>query len=137
MIAILLLLLAANPPELVARDTVDLIEVNHFYDEHGKLVFDQIIFYDWAPDKSRFDVRAWRLLKHSQQLPLWNSERRIWESIWQDGDAFRHITSQIIRETWTQHDPELVERGHLPKEERRGLSPVLDSRRIERSILRR
>ena len=35
-----------NPVENVAQDHVDLVEVNHFYDEQGKLVFDQVIFYD-------------------------------------------------------------------------------------------
>jgi len=32
----------------VAREQVDLVELNHFYDEQGRLVFDQLIFYDWA-----------------------------------------------------------------------------------------
>ena len=33
--------LGISPREDVARESVDLIEVNHFYDEQGRLVFDQ------------------------------------------------------------------------------------------------
>jgi hypothetical protein len=55
--------------DAVLRDSVDLTEVNHFYDEHGRLVFDQIIFYDWSASDSRYNVRAWRLIKHPSQLP--------------------------------------------------------------------
>ena len=55
--------LSATPVEDSLCEKVDLIEVNHFYDEQGKLVLDQLIFYDWSPADGRFQVRAWRLLK--------------------------------------------------------------------------
>ena len=60
--------LGIAPQEDVARESVDLIELNHFYDEHGRLVFDQVIFYDWASSESRYNVRAWRLVKNPSQL---------------------------------------------------------------------
>ena len=58
-VAILLGGVGLQPPEVVVEDYVDLIEVNHFYDEHGKLVFDQVIFYDWSALQSRYQVRDW------------------------------------------------------------------------------
>ncbi len=61
---VFLLLCCLNPVDDVARDRVDVIEINHFYDEQGRLVFDQTIFYDWSPDHSRYMVRAWRLVKN-------------------------------------------------------------------------
>ena len=69
--------LASNPVEDVATDHVDLIEVNHFYDEKGRLVFDQIIFYDWSATRSRYNIRDWRLLKTRAQLPRrdWRTQR--------------------------------------------------------------
>ena len=73
---VLVVVLGLNPRENVARETVDLIEVNHFYDEYGRLVFDQVIFYDWSADDSRYMVRAWRLVKNPAQLP---------QRDWQDG----------------------------------------------------
>jgi len=110
-----------NPTAPVARDQVDLIEVNHYHDEHGKLVFDQIIFYDWSPHDSRYHVRAWRLLKRPAQLPRRNWRDGGFTAVWRDGEVLRMVRAKAVRETWTQHDPELVERNYLPKDQRREL----------------
>ena len=120
-----IVVLGITPQEDVARETVDLIEINHFYDEHGRLVFDQVIFYDWSQDDARYMVRAWRLVKNPAQLPQrdWK-DRGGYIAVWQDGELLRHVRSQSIRETWTQYDPELVEREYLPKERRKELRPV-------------
>jgi hypothetical protein len=116
------------PREDVARESVDLIELNHFYDEHGRLVFDQVIFYDWSANDARYNVRAWRLVKNPAQLPQrdWSSGR--YSAMWQDGEQLRHIQSKSFRETWTQYDPELVEREYLPKEKRKELRMVRAAR---------
>src|SRR4051812_20686862 len=100
----------------VIREYVDLIELNHFYDEHGKLVFDQVIFYDWSWIENRYNVRAWRLVKNPNQLPQQDLENGGYRAFWQDGEYMRYISSKEIRETWTQYDPELIEREYLPKE---------------------
>ena len=42
-IGAMVVLLGLNPTEDVSREKVDLMEVNHFYDEQGRLVFDQVI----------------------------------------------------------------------------------------------
>jgi hypothetical protein len=116
--------LGIAPQEDVARESVDLIELNHFYDEHGRLVFDQVIFYDWSAAEARYNVRAWRLVKSSAQLPQRDWKGGGYSAMWQDGEQIRHIHSKSIRETWTQYDPELVEREYLPKERRRELRTV-------------
>jgi hypothetical protein len=110
-----------TPVQDVACDQVDLVEVNHFYDEHGKRVFDQVIFYDWSPSNSRYQVRAWRLLKSQNQYPVRNWERGDWSAVWHDGEGLREVRAASFRETWTQYDPELVERDYLPKDKRREL----------------
>ncbi len=46
--AMLLAGVVADDPKERAAD-VDLIELNHSFDEHGKLVFHQIIFWRWSP----------------------------------------------------------------------------------------
>jgi hypothetical protein len=122
--AILLLALATVPNVEPACDNVDLVEVNHFYDELGRLVFDQVIFYDWSANDGRHMVRAWRLVKNDAQLPQRDWERGGYLSVWHDGDVLRQIRAAAIRETWTQYDPELVEREWLPKEQRRELTHV-------------
>ena len=42
-------------------------EINHFYDNTHDFVFDQILIWEWNPDKSRHEVRAWALLKKSRE----------------------------------------------------------------------
>lgn len=113
--------LAHNNPEDVARETVDLMELNHFYDQQGRLEFDQVIFYDWCDNTNRHQVLAWRLVKNPNQLPKRDWRNGGYIAIWHDGDKLRHIQSQHFRETWTQYDPELAEREYLPKEKRREL----------------
>ena len=116
--------LGIAPLEDVARESVDLIELNHFYDEHGRLVFDQVIFYDWSAADARYNVRAWRLVKNPAQLPQRDWKDGGYSAMWQDGEQIRHVRSKSIRETWTQYDPELVEREYLPKERRKELRSV-------------
>ncbi len=126
-LAVVLTAATLNPPdqEIVAFDRVDLVEVNHFYDEHGKLVFDQVIFYDWCDQQCRYNVRAWRLLKKPAQVPQRNFEHGDYVAIWQDGTHVRKVRASSYRESWTQYDPELVEREHLPKDKRADLCKLI------------
>lgn len=119
--AILATALGLHSPEDVVEDRVDLIEVNHFFDERGRLVFDQVIFYEWTATHGRYQVRTWRLLKSPAQQPQRDWRRGDYVTVWHDGDLLRKVRTAAVRETWTQHDPELIDRELLPKECRRGL----------------
>lgn len=117
-----LILLAALTCESSAalrldETTVDVQETNHFYDENGRHVFDQIIYYDWHGDESRYHVRAWRLVKTRDQLPV--RARGGYTAVWMDGEALRKVRSMSRRESWTQFDREVSERQWLPRENRR------------------
>jgi hypothetical protein len=120
-----------NPQDDVVRDDIDLVELNHLYDEHGKKLLDQVIYYEWCPQACRYQVRAWRLLKNQGQVPRRDWRTGEYSATWHDGDVLRHVRTAALRETWTQHDPELIEREFLPKDKRRDLrkpvSPHLDS----------
>lgn len=107
----------------ITVDTVSLLETNHFYDETGKLLFDQIIFWDWHPTESRYHVRAWRLVKSPQQLPIFDADRQCWKTTWVDGNCLREVRAEQFRESWTMHDPELLARADRPRDERRELTP--------------
>lgn len=126
LVATLCLAAATIVPQspVVAADRVDLIEVNHYYDEYGKHVFDQLIFYDWCGDECRFHVRAWRLLKRDDQRPVHDWRRGEFVATWIDDGLLRTVRAAMIRETWTQYDPELLERAVLPKSQRRELRRV-------------
>lgn len=112
----LLLIGWIGPEPPVLRETVDQLEVNHFFDEHGKLVFDQYIFREWHYS-GEFRIVDWRLCKSVAQQPLGN------RVLWWDGDKIRDVRAVSVKETWTQYDVELLERERLPKEFRRELLP--------------
>ena len=94
-----------------ADENVDLIELNHFFDQQGRLVYDQVIFYELAPETGRFQVRAWCLVEDREYLnrrPVQDQETQLYEVNWFDTDQRlkRKITSRLYRESWTQVDPE-------------------------------
>lgn len=102
----------------VQRERVDLIELNHFIDDEGREVFRQVIFYDWSRQHHRFHVRGWRLIKDDTQLPLrrWNPAQ--YQCSWHDEGRMRQVWAPHLRETWSQRDPERVNRDWLPEDQR-------------------
>ena len=106
----------------IVEDEVDMTEVNHFYDEQGGHVFDQVIYYDWCNVANRYQVVAWRLQKSPSQVPTQDPETKKYIATWHDGTVMRGVKATSYRESWTQYDPELVERDFLPKEWRQDLS---------------
>lgn len=113
-----LLFVAILPPvDTVARESVEVAELNYFYDEHGRLVFEQVIFYE---ESGR--VRDWRLVKGDRQIiPSRDWEAKGHLSHWWDGDLERRVRAKSFQETHLQYDPELRDREILPKEERKEL----------------
>ena len=113
MLAIVLVLILSSPLKLATNvaESVDCIELNHFYDHCGRLVYDQVIFYERVPETGKFRVRAWCLVEdreHLNRRPIKNEETGIYRVDWYDTDKKlqRSITSRLYRESWTQVDPE-------------------------------
>jgi hypothetical protein len=106
-----------------ARQRVDMIELNHFVDEEGREVFQQVIFYDWSKTQHRYHVRAWRLIKSESQLPQrrWNPDH--YQCTWHDDGMLRQVWAPLLRETWSQKDPERVNRALHPEDKRIPLFP--------------
>lgn len=111
--------LAIIPRAPVEETRVDVIEINHFYCEEGQPIFDQIIYWDWCDAACRFQVRAWRLANRRGVSPV----RRAggYAALWLDGNDMRRVRAPAARETWTQFDPELVERSILSRDARKEL----------------
>ena len=105
----------------VAADTADVIELNHYYDEQGNLVFDQLIFWEWWGEESAYHVFAWRFVKSPSQIPRRDWHRGGYVIIWHDSGQLRRVRSPARRETWTQYDPEVYDRRFVPQDQRRGL----------------
>lgn len=101
----------AGAKSRVAEETVDLIELNHFHDPCGRHVYDQVIFYQIAPETGQFRVRAWCLVEDRESLsrrpkvdPSTGVARVEW---WDDQQQIlRRLKSPQFRESWTQIDPE-------------------------------
>ncbi|MGB0759339.1 MAG: hypothetical protein ACPGPS_07375 [Rubripirellula sp.] len=110
-------------PNAVTRAKVDLIELNHFLDDEGREVFQQVIFYDWCKPKQQFHVRAWRLIKNDSQRPIQHWNPRSFQCTWHDGPVLRQVSASKMRETWSQQDPERVNRALLPEKQRIPLFP--------------
>lgn len=96
------LLLCAIPHDLhLVAETCDCIERNNFYDDEGRKVFSQFVFWDWSG--CRHEIAAWRLEK---------DEFRFHPPIvtWTENDKVRQVRGSYWRETHTQWDVELAER---------------------------
>lgn len=119
---LLTVVISMVPVDSVVRDTVDLIEVNHVYDDRGRLVLQQVIFWDWHADRGRFHVVAWRMLRETGQIPRRDWQQDDYFCLWYDGDVLREVRAPSRSETWTQFDPELDDRQELPRSLRRKLS---------------
>lgn len=121
--------------ELQGSDAVyrfDLMEINHCYDESGKLRYTQVMCMNWKPDYRRFNVEFWTLIEntdsprnrpvvvdhfYSKPQPRWRYQFRFRHST---GNAM--IYSQMLRETKTVRDPERDDKQIWPQENRCGLN---------------
>ncbi|MCU0710128.1 MAG: hypothetical protein MUF23_17760 [Pirellula sp.] len=120
-------------PDRVVEESIDLIELNHFYDPCGRHVYDQVIFYHLSPETGKYRVRAWCLVEDRETLsrrPLKDPSTGIVRVEWYDGDhkVIRRLESHIFRESWTQVDPERMDKRHL--DERHRLSLVQGPQRV-------
>lgn len=125
--------LGREPDRSTVVDRVDLTEINHYHDDRGRPVFDQIIYYRFDAKESRYQVIDWRLLKQKDQLPLAHTSADgmpTYIAIWTDfkeRDVRRKIFSTLVREIWTDYDPELLEREFLAENKREKLRPRIPS----------
>jgi len=119
-----------HPTESMVTEEVDLIEISHVYDEHGRKFVSQLLFYEWVSytgGVGRFEIIAWRLLGHTRNClrPQWRADIGRYEVIWFDrrgGNRMRRVLSRQCSERWDQHDPEIESRPIHPGK-RTGLTP--------------
>ena len=114
----MLLLIATVPFIAPVVDEVDLVEVNHVYNDQGKHRLTQLIFYNYQRGYDA-EVVDWRILKGRLPMP----KGKKYETIFLDyGKIMRCVIARQYRETWTQYDVEQDERRHLPDRIRKGLT---------------
>lgn len=113
---IVLIALLSIPLNLTTHEHVDAIELNHFFDQRGHLVYDQLVFWERNPANGRFQVRAWCLVDDRETLnrrPLKN-DNGLYECFAVDSNErlTRRIVSRVFRESWSQTDPEREDKKH-------------------------
>ena len=118
---ILALAFAASPASVeLPTERVDLIERNAYYDQDGKLLLTQALFFEWCDREARYQVLAWRLIKTPANEPRPCRDGG-YEMIWSEGGKLLRVTAPAMRESFTQFDPEIAEQKHLPKDQRKGI----------------
>ena len=116
---IALIALLSIPLNLTTHEHVDAIELNHFFDQRGHLVYDQVIFYERNPANGRFQVRAW-VLSDDSQVAHRRPEKKdngLYECFAVDSNErlTRRIVSRVFRESWSQIDPEREDKKRHPE----------------------
>lgn len=113
----------------VVETTVDVIEHHTLYCDDGKVIFNQLVFWDWQDEFSRFSVAAWRLWTPSKAIH-W-AEPRNGTLLFMDGADLRRVRYGARRRSHTQgFDVEMEDRSILPVENRRGLGVLpIDQRK--------
>jgi hypothetical protein len=118
-------------------ETVDLIELNHFYDRQGRHIYDQVIFYERLAGNGEYRVRAWCLVEDRESLnrrPQWIASNDMYQVDWLDSDhgVLRTIRSRLYRESWSHVDPERQDKKHLEERYRLALIKPSKERNLER-----
>lgn len=120
MVILALLLASQYQSAIVCR--VAIVEVNHYFDEHGNRRFTQLIGWKGHVEEDGFVFHAhwWRMWK-SDRRPTKDYARGVWTVVFRDGNNLRKIVADEYRETWTQHDPEVDDREKMAMSKRTGL----------------
>ncbi|GAB5405157.1 MAG: hypothetical protein Aurels2KO_33880 [Aureliella sp.] len=108
-------------------EKVDLIELNHHYDDLGRHNYDQVIFYEWCPEYKRFHVIAWCLVDEEEtRRPRRSARLGKWTVHWQDRNPgiVRVVESRLFRETWSQVDPERANKELLQEKHRLSFAQI-------------
>jgi hypothetical protein len=115
-----LLLVIGN--QFVAHDHCDLVELHHFHDFQGRNVYDQVIFYEWSAEHSRYHVRSWAI-SEGDKIPRRNYSDGTYRTCYteRESNIERLITSTHFRESFTQTDPERDNKRLLDERLRHGL----------------
>jgi hypothetical protein len=122
--AFLTLILGLTPlsGRLRPVEYVDMIELNHFHDKKGNHVYSQVIFYERLAENGQFRVRSWALIEMREslnRLPQYDPkvDKVVVDMKMPNGIAVR-LESRLLKETWTQHDPERRDKDKLPEQYR-------------------
>lgn len=85
------------------QEYVHTVEINHV---SGR--FTQLLYRDRAGE-----IRDWRILNDAAMMPKPAFGK--YEAMWNDQGVWRSLVIEDIYETWTEHDPEVLDRKWRPE----------------------
>jgi hypothetical protein len=106
-LSILLCLILGNRGDV---RPVERIEINHVYEQDGRVRFVQAIVWEWQHDYRRFAVRNWRMIDDGEVMRT----GKLWVMRWGD----QRISSQFTSVTHTYEDREFEDRRLTPMQDR-------------------
>ena len=125
----------------IAEEHIDMIELNHYYDLKGRIVFDQIIFWEKWPSNGKYHVRAWCLAddnsnKFENRRPIYDYQTDLWVVNWNDTDAElrRKLTTSVYKESWTKTDPERDDKKHHNESNRIKLIQRVEKLKVQEPV---
>ena len=117
-------LLSMPQTDGATSDAVDVLEVNHVYDDCGREVLTQLIGWEKSEAPCGFSVVFWRLMKEDDRgmSPQFSQATQSYTSEWYDGEVLRRVKAKKRWERWLQYDIEMFDRNIHPKQNRRELT---------------
>ena len=130
------IVLASNNHYEIVKDEVDIQELNRYYDKSGKLILEQMVYWDYCiekrleKDRDGFTdlyecldkkVVDWRLLKNKNQIPIKDYKTGKFTARFRDEEDYREISSKIFYRSETFEDVEVGNRFKYPVSCRRKL----------------
>ncbi len=132
---------ASNNHYEIIRDEVDIQELNGYYDKSGKLVLEQIVYWDYCIEKRKTKdcngftnvyeclekkVVDWRLFKTKNQIPIKDHKTGKFIARFRDEEVYREVVSDIFYKSSTLNDVEVCNRFKYPVNCRRKLANCND-----------
>lgn len=96
----------------------DQVEVNHYHDCNGREAFTQIIFWKWYQDDQEYHVREWKLQDAKESIEIIRGRVVTVRFRDQTEKIDRVIIAECFKESWTQVDPERLDKETLAEGER-------------------
>ncbi len=107
-------------PRFAEPIAVDMIELNHSYDDKGKLMYSQVIAWDWCPQKKAYVVSQWWIVEKEDFSIVRRGDERVVQFSNRLSKRRICLRTRLYKESHTKvgQDPERLNRAILRDSER-------------------
>lgn len=101
----LLALIGLVPNDAAIEDRVQIIELQHVYDEQAQCIFHQMLFWERTYE-GNLRVVAWRIWTAESPTPLREPVGRGFVLLWMDGEQLRRVYAKGWKESYRLYENE-------------------------------